>query len=212
MNPPMLADTCRARRLRTENALSPEFVGQPLINAMRLLHSLAAGLVAALIAGCQTTPVGKATANVPAPTTPMPTKQPAPNVATKSASTKANLAIEKLRLAELFRGTPVLFALQPDGSLRADVPLQYSFDAGKAVVKPPLAAVLDRIAAGQRDELTQVVVHAPGEAAVKALAGERAASVRAYLVARGLPEPRVAAAASVGAAVVRIVVGDAAPM
>ena len=183
---------------------------------MRLLHLLAAGLVVALSAGCQTMPADKATASAPAPTTPMQPKQPAPNPApnpaTKSASTKANLAIEKLRLAELFRGTPVLFALQPDGSLRADVPLQYSFDAGKAAVKPPLAAVLDRIAAGQRDESTQVVVHAPGEAAAKALAGERAASVRNYLVAHGLPEPRVAVSGSVGAAVVRIVVADASPM
>ncbi|MEP6873641.1 MAG: OmpA family protein [Burkholderiales bacterium] len=179
---------------------------------MRLLHPFAASLAGALIAGCQTTPSTTATTGAPAPSTPMQPRQPAANPATKSASTKANLAIEKLRLAELFRGTPVVFALQPDGSMRVEVPLQYSFDAGKAVVKPPLAAVLDRIAAGQRDELTQVVVHAPGEAAAKALAGERAASVREYLVGHGLPEPRVAVAAAVGAAVVRIVVADAAPM
>jgi outer membrane protein OmpA-like peptidoglycan-associated protein len=183
---------------------------------MRLDSLFAAGLAISLIAGCQTTPPAKATAGVAAPSTgsaPLPPpRQPAPNPVTKAAATKANLAIEKLRLAELFRGTPVLFALQPDGSLRADVPLQFSFDAGKAVIKPPLAAVLDRIAAGQRDESTHVVVHAPGDAAAKALASERATSVREYLVARGLADARVGVAGSVGATVVRVVVADAAPM
>ena len=179
---------------------------------MRPLSILSAGLAITLVAGCQTTQPSKPTASAPAPSSPMQPRQPAPNPATKSASTKANLAIEKLRLAELFRGTPVLFALQPDGSMRADVPLQFSFDAGKAVVKPPLAAVLDRIAAGQRDESTRVVVHAPADAAAKALAGERATSMRDHLVARGLADARVGVAAPVGATVVRIIVADAAPM
>jgi outer membrane protein OmpA-like peptidoglycan-associated protein len=179
------------------------------------LHSLfAAGLAIVLVAGCQTTPPAKATAGTPVPVmtpAPSPPRQPA-NPATKAAATKANLAIEKLRLAELFRGTPVVFVLQPDGSMRADVPLQFSFDAGKSVVKPPLAAVLDRIAAGQRDESTHVVVHAPGDAATKALASERAASVRDYLVGRGLADTRVAVAPPVGATVVRVIVADGAPM
>ena len=160
-----------------------------------------------LIAGCKTAP--PSASGQPASSQP---RQPAPNAATKAAATKANLAVEKLRLAELFRGTPVLFALQPDGSLRAEVPLQFSFDAGKALVKPPLAAVLDRIAAGQLHEVTQVVVHGPLDPADKgaALAGDRAASVQAYLVAHGLAAARVAVSNLAGAPLVRIVVTDAA--
>ena len=177
---------------------------------MRLLPSTAATLVIALIAGCANSP------SAPTPSgsqPPAPPRQPPPNAATKAASTKANLAIEKLRLSELFRGTPVLFALQPDGSLRAEVPLQFSFDAGKAVVKPPLAAVLDRVAAGQLNEITHLVVAAPSDPAIKnsALVGERSASVRDYLVAHGLATARVSVAAAAAAAVVKIVVTDTPP-
>jgi outer membrane protein OmpA-like peptidoglycan-associated protein len=178
---------------------------------MRLASLIATTLTAALVAGCKTAP----------PSTPMPSNAPAskasasaqagqPNAATKAAATKANLAIEKLRLSELFKGTPVLLALQPDGSLRVDVPLQFSFDAGKSVVKPPLAAVLDQVATGQRNELTSVVVRAPGDPATKAgtLIGERAASVRDRLVSHGLAESRVSVASSAVVGVVRIVVAD----
>ena len=177
---------------------------------MRLASLIATTLSAALVAGCKTAP----------PSTPTPSNAPAskasasapagPNAATKAAATKANLAIEKLRLSELFKGTPVLLALQPDGSLRVDVPLQFSFDAGKSVVKPPLAAVLDQVATGQRNELTSVVVRAPGDPATKAgtLIGERAASVRDRLVSHGLAESRVSVASSAVVGVVRIVVAD----
>ena len=179
--------------------------------SMRLIPLIATSLVAALIAGCKTapsSPVSQGAASASGPSV-----QSQPNAATRAAVTKANLAIEKLRLTELFRGTPVLFALQPDGNLRIDIPLQFSFDAGKAAVKPPLAAVLDHIANGQRNELTQIVVRTPADPAVKGgtLVGERSASVRDYLVAHGLADARVTVASPAGVAVVRIVVADASP-
>ena len=179
--------------------------------AMRLLPLMLCGATIVSLVGCQTSPATKdAAASASASQPAAPTRQPPPNPATKAASAKANLAIEKLRLADLFRGTPVVFSLQPDGSLRAEVPLQFSFDPGKAVVKPPLGAVLDRIATGQRDEITVVLVAAPGDPAVKsaALAGERSASVRDYLLTRGLAQTRVKVVAPIGAANVRIVVTD----
>jgi len=40
---------------------------------------------------------------------------------------KATLASEQRRLAELFRGTPVEFEMQRDGSLRITVPLTFAF-------------------------------------------------------------------------------------
>lgn len=180
---------------------------------MRLFPLFAASAAIVLIAGCKTAPssapVAAGGSAAPSASQASP-RQPTPSPATKAASTKAHLAIEKLRLAELFRGTPVLFALQPDGSMRVDVPLNFSFDAGKAVVKPPLAAVLDRVAAGQLQEVTQIVVRAPTDAAAKSatLLGERGASVHDYLVARGLAETRVIVSGSSGAAVVRLVVTD----
>ena len=179
---------------------------------MRLFSLLAAGLVIVLIAGCKTAPPSNAAAGGSTPQSQQgQTKQAPSSSATKAASTKANLAVEKLRLAELFRGTPVLFALQPDGSMRAEVPLHFSFDTGKALVKAPLAAVLDRIAAGQLHEATKLVITAPADVSANgaaALVGARGASVRDYLVAHGLSDARVAMAGPSGTAVVRIVVTD----
>ena len=175
---------------------------------MRLLPTLSAALVLVFVAGCKTAPSSSPSGTAPAPyassSTPV-------SPATKAASTKANLAIEKVRLTELFRGTPVVFALQPDGSLRVEVPLHFSFDTGKAVVKPPLAAVLDRIASGQRDELTRVLISAPPDAGGKAtpLSAERAFNVRAYLVTHDLAEARLALTPTASTAVVRLVVTDA---
>jgi len=181
---------------------------------MRLFPLFAASAVIVLIAGCKTAPPSPTAASgsaAPAASgSQASARQPTPSPATKAAATKAHLAIEKLRLAELFRGTPVLFVLQPDGSMRVDVPLNFSFDAGKSVVKPPLAAVLDRVAAGQLQEVTQIVVRAPTDAAAKSptLLGERGASVRDYLVAHGLAPARITVSGSTGAAVVRLVVTD----
>src|SRR5690348_812753 len=102
----------------------------------RLLPALALASVVALLAACASTTggggpaTGKAGAAAPRPT----------------------LSEEQRRLADLFRGTPVVFAMQPDGSMRVSVPLRYSFDPGRFAVKPPLGAVLDRVAKSQRAE------------------------------------------------------------
>ena len=171
----------------------------------RSISAITGCAVAALVAACAHAP----TATTAPGSSPGSTAK-APNAATKAASTKANLAVEKLRLAELFRGTPVVISLQPDGSLRADVPLHFSFDPGKSAVKPPLAAVLDRIASGQVNEITHVVIAAPADPPpVKSptLASERATAVRDYLVSRGLAASRLAVTGAV-AGVVRVVVTD----
>lgn len=178
---------------------------------MRFLPLLSSALAATLIAGCKTAPTSAA-ASPAAQASSSAANQPASNAATKAAATKGHLAIEKARLTELFKGTPVVFGLLPDGSLRADVPLQFSFDAGKSTVKPPLAAVLDRIAAGQHDELTRVVISAPADAGARnsTLPADRAASVRAYLVAHGLADARLTVVSAVASVTtVRLVVTDA---
>jgi outer membrane protein OmpA-like peptidoglycan-associated protein len=178
----------------------------------RSISAIAGCAIAALVAACAHAPTTSSSTTSPAPgATPSSAAKPASNAATKSASTKANLAIEKVRLSELFRGTPVVISLQPDGSLRVDVPLQFSFDPGKSTVKPPLAAVLDRIANGQVNEITHLVIAAPADPPpVKSLTlvGERATAVRDYLVGRGLAASRLAVTGAV-AGVVRVVVTDA---
>lgn len=57
------------------------------------------------------------------------------------------LAAEERWLQGLFAGTPVRIGPGPGGALRLEVPLRFAFDTGQAAVKPPLAAVLDKLAA-----------------------------------------------------------------
>lgn len=166
------------------------------------------------LAGCQsvrpTVPPVPPVLPTPAPA-PAPTERPAPppgNAATRAAATRARLVAETARLASLFRGTPVVVELLSDGSMRVDVPTAFAFDLAKAVVKPPLAAVLDRIATGQQRELTRIVINAPADTVAQgtALARERAANARDHCVARGLPPDRIAPVVNRSTATVRITV------
>lgn len=176
------------------------------------LRPFIASLALAVVSGCQTVPPSDAPSPSPSSTSEPPTAPPA-NAATRAAATKAHLASEKTRLASLFRGTPVVFALQRDGSLRVEVPLPFSFDTGKAAVKPPLAAVLDRLVAGQLNELTRLSISAPSDATASApaLAGERARNARDHCVAKGLSAQRVSIAAGGSPGLVIILVSDVAP-
>ena len=155
---------------------------------------LTSALLIGAVAGCANAPKSAPTA---APAAPSPAR--------------ATLASEQLRLAALFRGTPVVFAMQSDGGLRVVVPLRHCFDRGDVAVKPPLAAVLDRVAASQRNETTLLRVAAaadPGTADA-ALARGRAQSTRDYLVAHGINTARLAVTGATHAEGVQIVVAEA---
>ena len=134
-----------------------------------------------------------------------------PAGAPSAAPAHPTLASEQRRLAELFRGTPVVFEMQPDGSLRVAVPLHFCFDRGAGIVKPPLAAVLDHVARSQRHEATRLRVAAapdPGSRG-NALARDRAESARDYLAARGISAFRLSiAGASAGAGVATLARDD----
>ena len=94
------------------------------------------------------------------------------------------LAAEKQWLQDLFRDTPVTVASAPEAGVRVEVPLKYAFDTGKDVVKPPLAAVLDKVASSlHRQPRAQLRVAAP--------AGARAETVRQQLLKRGVPAARI---------------------
>jgi outer membrane protein OmpA-like peptidoglycan-associated protein len=124
-----------------------------------------------------------------------------------------SLPAEQRRLAELYRGTPVVFELRSDGALRVAVPLQYAFDKGRAAVKPPLAKVLDSITPSLKDTRLRARVSAPPDTARSpaSLAQERAASTRDYLVAKGVSTLSFAALAPLPATAdgVEIVIGSA---
>jgi outer membrane protein OmpA-like peptidoglycan-associated protein len=156
------------------------------------LRFLCAVTLAAVLAGCAITPRP--------PLVPPPVAAPtAPSV---------SLAAEQRRLSELFRGTPVVFEMLPNGSMRVEVPLKYSFDKGRTSVKPPLAAVLDRIAPSVRSPGMRARVAPPTDASgASVVALERAASTRDYLVAKGVPVSHFTSPASPRADSIEIVIG-----
>jgi outer membrane protein OmpA-like peptidoglycan-associated protein len=126
--------------------------------------------------------------------------------------TKASLVAEKQRLETVLQGTPAVLALQADNSLGVDVPLRSCFDRGRATVKPPLAKVLDRMAASQRNETTRLLVTAPTDPGDKALAlaMRRAVTARDYLIERGLDASRFSVSAVPRNSTVKIVITDSA--
>jgi outer membrane protein OmpA-like peptidoglycan-associated protein len=160
-----------------------------------LLCALAAS---AWLAGCaistKTPPVQQAPGSAPSGT-------PAPAA--------VSLPDEQRRLAELFRGTPVVFEMTPEGALRVEVPLKFSFDKGRAVVKPPLAKVLDYVVPSARAPGMKARVNAPGDngSGGGLLAKDRAASARDFLVGKGVPVTHFAGLGTAQGEVIEIVVG-----
>jgi hypothetical protein len=168
---------------------------------MRLEVLFAAALIAVL-AGCASKPASAPPAATPAARpAPPPISGPPPH---------ATLASEHKRLIELFRDTPVVFVMQSDGSLRSAVPLRYCFDRGGAAIKPPLAAVLDRLAKSQRYESSRFRVAAPPDAGTKEtpLLQDRVVAVRDRLVAQGIASNRITLGGAAQVAGVEVFIAD----
>ena len=127
-------------------------------------------------------------------------------------STHASRAAEKQRLEATLKGTPAVLALKADDSLDVGMPLPSCFDRGRATVKPPLAKVLDRMAASQRNGRTRILVSAPADPGDKklALAMQRAVTARDYLIDRGMDASRFSISAVTGKPQVKIVIASSA--
>jgi outer membrane protein OmpA-like peptidoglycan-associated protein len=150
----------------------------------------------ALLAGCASSPLPPAGGPAASPTA-APATPPA-----------VSLSDEQHRLAELFRGTPVVFEMTPEGRLRVEVPEKFCFDKGRAVVKAPLAKVLDYVATTARSPGMTTRVRAPADASGgSSLARQRAESTRDYLIAKGVPFGRFMQVAPSDDDVTEIVVG-----
>jgi hypothetical protein len=134
--------------------------------------------LAALAAGCAVGPAKVPPATVPPPAAPAEPPRPGqapPNV----------LAAEVAWMKQLFDGTPVGIASEPDGSMRVDVPMTFSFDDKSNAPKPPLRAVMDKVAVSMaRQASTKVHLASPGPVA-------RGAAMRSYLQGRGVIGLRV---------------------
>jgi hypothetical protein len=151
----------------------------------------------AVLAACGTT-------SSPPPATPVAPSTPAPPPSPPS------LGSEQRRLAALFEGTPVVFAMQRDGSLRVTVPLHYCFDQGLSRVRRPLGAVLDRLAKSQLSTASTFRVAAPSDVGARGLdlARERALATRDYLMGQRLAPTRLQVAGVAQTEGIEIVVTD----
>lgn len=152
--------------------------------SVRLPALATAALCAALLAACGSAPPAKPGA---------PSESPGVLGRIFGPSLAPPLEAQRKRLADALRGTPVTVEGTEDGRLRVEVPLKYAFDPGRSVVKPPLAAVLNEVAAGLKPHAqAEVRVSGPADGAKGGamLAQDRAASTRDYLVARGVPPTR----------------------
>ena len=175
---------------------------------MRIALLFNAALLIAALAGCAGKP-----APATAPARPASAAAAGGAAASAAAPAHATLASEQKRLAALFRDTPAVFVMEADGSLRAAVPLRYCFERGAVAIKPPLAAVLDRLAKSQRDEPTRWRIAAPPDAGASPpnLVRDRSASVRDHLVAQGIAASRITLAGTAQVPGVEVFVSEAAP-
>jgi outer membrane protein OmpA-like peptidoglycan-associated protein len=163
--------------------------------AARLAWLFGAAVLAAACATTGTAPAPTGQAPVSPGTAPAPEAPPS-RPAPATPTPLSPLATEQRFLEDWFRGTPVVIAVQGTQNLNIEVPLTFSFDAGKADIKPALAAVLERVAESLRRQAgARVTVAAPADnGGAAALAQQRAQRVREYLVARRVAAPRVALA------------------
>lgn len=130
---------------------------------------------AAVLAGCAVAPTTAPSPTPPATAEPPRPGQPPPNV----------LAAEVTWMKQLFDGTPVAIATEADGAMRVDVPISFSFDDKSNAPKPPLRAVMDKVAVSMaRQARSKVHLATPGPPA-------RGAAMRSYLQGRGVINLRV---------------------
>jgi outer membrane protein OmpA-like peptidoglycan-associated protein len=110
------------------------------------------------------------------------------------AAAADGLAAERRWLRQWFDGTPVRIEQPAEGQLRVAVPREFCFEGGKARIKPPLAAVLAKLAESLRrqPQAQLALVSTPDDDnRSKALGAERAAQVRRALNERGVPVGRL---------------------
>jgi outer membrane protein OmpA-like peptidoglycan-associated protein len=138
----------------------------------------------------------------------------APKPSAPAAPRPAALAVERQWLQSWFKGTPVRIEQRSEAAFSIEVPREYCFDAGSSVVKPPLAAVLDKLAQSlqRKPEARVQLLAAPADATSSAaLVQQRGDSLRKHLIAQGVSSQRLAAPSATDMAAVQLRIGLTAP-
>ncbi len=156
--------------------------------------------------GCSTAPSVPPAPPAAVPATPATPAVPPPR--------PSSLAVERQWLQSWFEGTPVRITQRSETTFTVDVPRDYCFDAGRSIVKPPLAAVLDKLAQSlQRKPAARVeLLAAPGDGAASTpLAQQRAEAVRKHLMVRGVSSEQLGPPTTTTVAAVQLRVAQASP-
>ena len=102
---------------------------------------------------------------------------------------------KKAAMEKATAGTGIEVARTAENELKVNVPADFSFDVGRAAVKPTMRPVLDQFAQGlDAKQLVRIVGHTDStgsDAINNPLSVDRAESVRDYLVARGVAAQRI---------------------
>ena len=108
-----------------------------------------------------------------------------------------NMERQKREMEQATQGTGIGVTQTADNQLKLDIPSDISFDTGRSEIKGNFAPVLDRFAAGLRDNQNtdvQIVGHTDStgsDAINNPLSVDRATSTRNYLTARGVSGSRI---------------------
>jgi outer membrane protein OmpA-like peptidoglycan-associated protein len=106
-----------------------------------------------------------------------------------------NMEDKRKALEQTSAGTGVEVARTPDNRLQVNVPADFSFDIGRADIKPEMRPVLDEIARNlDKTVLVTIVGHTDStgsDAINEPLSVNRASAVRDYLSVRGVASSRI---------------------
>jgi outer membrane protein OmpA-like peptidoglycan-associated protein len=173
----------------------PTPCADPVASRAGRAPKLAVALAALLLAACQSPPQPLPP---PAPAVPGSAPGPARGTGAFEWTTAADRVESELR--SLARPGGPIVTRSTDQRVWVVLPGEATFEPGRSALQPGARAWLDRVAAAVRGWPTaeiRIVGHtdATGTAAANdALSLDRAASVRDWLVARGVPAPRIGVA------------------
>jgi hypothetical protein len=141
-------------------------IDQRFLNRRSGLHRLVTLTLAplSLLGACSTTPGGPTSAPWPHPVPrpgstgsaaipgsgTAPTGEAGTTSPSGGAQSTPSILVEKRWFEEWFGNTPVVISQSSETMLQLSVPLVHSFDPGRIVPRPALAAVLDRVAESLR--------------------------------------------------------------
>jgi outer membrane protein OmpA-like peptidoglycan-associated protein len=107
-----------------------------------------------------------------------------------------NMEEKRVAMEKATQGTGVTVARTTDNQLKVNVPSDFSFDVGRADIKPNMRPVLDEFARNlDPNMLVTVIGHTDStgsDAINNPLSVNRAAAVRDYIAARGVAPARMA--------------------